>query len=99
VFSEIHDYARVDGPGDRETPEAAAGRYLAREYPRLSVRDFTLAADSRAATDWEKRAVVFSYDDPEAGELMLLVEASGNSWAVANVEGCYDLHKKETSKR
>lgn len=95
LYSEVADLGG-DSPGGPTEPEEALAAHLAQYYSgRLNVQSFTRAADSSKAADPEQRAAVFTYDDPDAGELMLFAQYHGDSWYVTGTQACADLQKKD----
>ena len=86
-----------DLPGGPSAAEAALDAELSKTYPRLTSSSFTRVAESGASSS-RPPSVLFSYSDPDLGDLRMFTEYLGDSWYVTSYKVCYSLDQRERGK-
>jgi hypothetical protein len=84
----VDPLAASSGP---QTPEEALDLYARANYVDLTAGSF-------AKTSASSSEVGFSFDDPEAGEIIVRVTNDGSSWHVTTAETCVAAHTKRAKR-
>jgi hypothetical protein len=78
-------------PGGPQTPEEAVDAHARWVYTDLTGASFKKTAQTGDSAE-------FSFDDPEAGEIILSVERQGGAWHVTGSKMCNAAHVKRAKR-